>query len=204
MIVVGICGGSGSGKSTLAHLIAQRMDCKSYVLGMDCYYRNNIDLPFEERALLNYDSPRIFEFDELIDDIEILGAGNPIKKKGYDFSLHLRADSEEEIAPPDVLLVEGIHCFYDDRLMDLYNLKVFMQVDPDICILRRLVRDVNERGRTIDGVIKQYLSTVKPMYERYIKNYAALADFAVTNGGRNEHSLKAITSYLNTELAAQE
>ena len=202
MIVVGICGGSGSGKSTLAHLIEERMACSTHVLGLDCYYRHQIDLPFEERELLNYDSPMIFDFDELIDDIEILAAGNPIKRKGYDFSLHLRADSEEEIAPPDVLLVEGIHTFYDDRLMRLYDLKVFMQVDADICILRRLIRDVNERGRSIEGVIKQYLSTVKPMYERYIKNYANLADFAVTNGGRNQHSILAICSYLNSLMNA--
>jgi len=200
MIAIGICGASGSGKSTLADKIAEGLSCNSFVLGLDCYYRDNAHIPFEERVHLNYDSPGIFDFDSIVEDIISLKAGEPITKKGYDYTKHLRADSNELIQPPEVLIVEGIHTFYDERLMDLFDLKVFMHVDVDVCILRRLERDVKQRGRTIDGVISQYMATVKPMYERYIKNYITRSDFAVMNGGRNQNSIQAICGFIESRL----
>lgn len=203
MIIVGICGASGSGKSTLAAAITESLACDARIIGLDCYYRDHSDLPFEQRKHLNYDEPEIFDFDELYKDITALSQGESITKKGYDYAQHRRADTEELIAPPDVLIIEGIHMFHDQRLCRMMALKVYMHVEVDICLLRRIQRDIKERGRQIDGIAEQYVSTVKPMYEKYIKNYISDADFAVMRGGHNRMAIDAITAYLSTKLLAE-
>lgn len=200
MIILGVCGASGSGKSTLCRNIAERLNCSTHTLVLDGYYRDRRDLPFSKRALLNYDSPDMFDFDALMHDIHCLRTGQSITQKEYDYAAHLRADSRTLIPPPDILLIEGIHAFYDDRLLKLFDLKIYMDVDPDVCILRRLLRDVHERGRTAADVIAQYLTTVKPMYEQYIKHYRIKADLCVTGGGHNQNSLKVLCGYLHSAL----
>ena len=203
MIVIGICGGSGSGKSTLARLISQSLSCSSRIIGLDCYYRDHSELPFEERVHINYDEPDIFDFDELYDDIKLLMDGKPITTKGYDYANHRRADSPERIYPTDVLILEGIHMFRDKRITDLMSLKVYMHVDVDVCLLRRVRRDMMKRGRSIENITEQYLATVKPMYEEYISKYIKEADFAVMGGGKNPKAIDAITAYISAKLLAE-
>ena len=203
MIVIGICGGSGSGKSTLARLISQSLSCSSRIIGLDCYYRDHSELPFEERVHINYDEPDVFDFDELYEDIKLLMDGKPITAKGYDYANHRRADSPELIYPTDVLILEGIHMFRDKRITDLMSLKVYMHVDVDVCLLRRVRRDMMKRGRSIENITEQYLATVKPMYEEYISKYIKEADFAVMGGGKNPKAIDAITAYISAKLLAE-
>ena len=136
-------------------------------------------------------------------DLDTLESGKPITKKGYDYAAHLRADSDELIYPPEVLIMEGIHMFYDHRLLDRMVLKVYMHVDTDICLLRRIKRDIKSRGRTIDNIAEQYVETVKPMYEKYIVNYITDADFAIMRGGKNKMAIDCISAYLTTKVLAE-
>ncbi len=204
MIIVGICGASGSGKSTLAKRIQDSLACSCTIIGQDCYYRNFPELPFSERIKLNYDEPNIFDFDELLSDIALLESGQPISTKGYDYVNYLRADTPDVlIQPPEVLVLEGIHMFYDKRLCEKMALKVYLHVDVDICLLRRIKRDIKARGRSIDNIAEQYLETVKPVYEKYIVNYINDADFAVMRGGKNKMAIDAISAYLTTKVLAE-
>ena len=204
MIIVGICGASGSGKSTLAKRIKDSLACSCTIIGQDCYYRNFPDLPFSERIKLNYDEPGIFDFDELLHDIELLESGTPITTKGYDYVNYERADRPDVlIPPPEVLVLEGIHMFYDKRICERMSLKVYLHVDVDICLLRRIKRDIKARGRSIDNIAEQYVDTVKPVYEKYIANYINDADFAVMRGGKNKMAIDAISAYLTTKVLAE-
>ena len=204
MIIVGICGASGSGKSTLAKRIKDSLACSCTIIGQDCYYRNFPDLPFSERIKLNYDEPGIFDFDELLHDIELLESGTPITTKGYDYVNYERADRPDVlIPPPEVLVLEGIHMFYDKRICERMSLKVYLHVDVDICLLRRIKRDIKARGRSIDNIAEQYVETVKPVYEKFIANYINDADFAVMRGGKNKMAIDAISAYLTTKVLAE-
>ena len=204
MIIVGICGASGSGKSTLAKRIADSLACTCTIIGQDCYYRNFPELPFEKRIKLNYDEPEIFDFDEMFRDVEKLLHGEPITTKGYDYTNYLRADSPDVlIQPPEVLILEGIHMFFDKRICDLMVLKVYLHVDVDVCLLRRIKRDIKVRGRSIDNIAEQYMETVKPIYEKYIEGYINDADFAVMRGGKNKMAIDAISAYLTTKVLAE-
>ncbi|MBO4562847.1 MAG: uridine kinase [Clostridia bacterium] len=203
MIIIGICGASGSGKSTLAKEIKNSLDCDTVIIGQDCYYKDQSYKPFEDRVTTDYDDPEIFDYDELIADMNLLSAGQPITKKGYDYANHVRADSDELIQPPDVVILEGIHVFYNRELMDRMSLKVYMHVDPDMCLLRRMLRDTQERGREIEGVARQYCKTVKPWYDEVISKYIRKADFAVMHGGKNQRAIDAISAYITVELWAE-
>lgn len=203
MLIVGICGASGSGKSTLAARIRDSLPCSCHVMGQDGYYRSFPELSFAERARTNYDEPSIFDYDEMLRDVQALARGEAITTKAYDYAQHLRADKPDLIDPPDVLILEGIHMFRDRRLCEMMVLKVFLQVDADICLLRRIRRDIKQRGRTIDNIAAQYLETVKPMYEKYISKYIDDADFAVMRGGKNRMAIDAISAYLTTRLLAE-
>ncbi len=203
MIIVGICGASGSGKSTLAREIADSLTCDTVIIGQDCYYRDHSDLPFEQRVHINYDEPDVFDYDEMLEDVTALSQGHPITRKGYDYANHMRADSDELIFPPDVLILEGIHMFREERLKQAMSLKVYMHVDKDICLLRRIERDIRVRGRSIENIAEQYLATVKPMYEAYISKYINDADFAVMRGGKNRMAIDAVSAYLSAKLLAE-
>ena len=200
MIFIGICGASGSGKSTLADSLAAALGDRCFGLQQDCYYKDHSHLPFEERCLLNYDEPSIFDHDALLQDVTDLMNGKAITRKGYDFANHRRADTEAIITPPDVLILEGIHCFHDERLLQLMYLKLYMNVDADICLLRRIERDIIERGRSIDSISSQYRSTVRPMFEQYIRNYINLADVIVARGGKNARIVEILAGYVSDEL----
>ena len=203
MIFIGVCGASGSGKSTLAREITRDIGASSVVLQQDSYYVNHPDMTFEERSRLNYDEPGIFDHDALYEDVCSLMAGQPIRRKAYDFTLHARCDTDDLIQPADVLILEGIHSFYDRRLLDKMFLKLYVSVDPDICLLRRIRRDILERGRDITSISEQYLSTVKPMYERYIRNYVTEADVVVMRGGKNARIVEILNGYVKSVLESQ-
>lgn len=204
MLFIGICGASGSGKSTLAEELTRAIGVQSTVINQDAYYLDHSDLPFEERAALNYDEPCIFDHDLLYRDICTLLDGKPIERKAYDFSLHARCDTHERVEPSEVLIVEGIHAFYDPRLCEKMYLKLYISVEPDICLLRRITRDIKERGRQIDNISAQYLATVKPMYDRYIRNYVHEADVIVARGGKNARIVEILAGYLRDKLSEKE
>ncbi len=204
MLFIGICGASGSGKSTLAEELTRAIGVQSTVINQDAYYLDHSDLPFAERAALNYDEPCIFDHDLLYRDICTLLDGKPIERKAYDFSLHARCDTHERVEPSEVLIVEGIHAFYDPRLCAKMYLKLYISVEPDICLLRRITRDIKERGRQIDNISAQYLATVKPMYDRYIRNYVHEADVIVARGGKNARIVEILAGYLRDKLSEKE
>ncbi len=200
MLFIGICGASGSGKTTLARELVRDIGAESVVLNQDAYYTDHSDLTFEERTHLNYDEPGIFDHDLLYQDVCDLMAGKPITRKAYDFSQHRRADTTEIVYPAPVLILEGIHAFHDPRLMEKMFLKLYISVEPDICLLRRIRRDIKDRGRQIDNIAEQYLTTVKPMYDRWIRNYIHDADVVVMKGGKNTRIVPILAGYLQSTL----
>lgn len=200
MLIIGICGASGSGKSTLAKALASRLEKPCVYIKQDSYYKDHPDMTFEERSNLNYDEPEIFEHDVLREDLMKLRRGEPITTKEYDYTQHRRCDPDGLIQPADVVLLEGIHVFYDPQVRDLLDFKVYIQVDPDVCLLRRVKRDIRDRGRSIESVYKQYLETVKPMYEKHIRNYVEYADLIVARGGKNPRIVDILAHYINSGL----
>lgn len=204
MLVIGICGASGSGKSTLATELRDAIGDCATVVNHDCYYRDHPALSFEERCQLNYDEPEIFDHDLFLEDIKMLMAGKPVTRKRYDYTRHCRDDSDELIYPAEVLIIEGIHVFYDERLRELMFLKIYMSVEPDICLLRRITRDITERGRNIENISAQYLTTVKPMYDKHIRNYIDLADVIVAHGGKNARIVSILAGYVRDVLSGEQ
>lgn len=204
MLFIGICGASGSGKTTLAWELVRDMGVETVVLNQDAYYTDHSDLTFEERKHLNFDEPGIFDHDLLYQDVCDLMDGKPITRKAYDFTEHRRNDTTELIYPAPVLILEGIHAFYDPRLREKMFLKLYINVEPDICLLRRIKRDIKERGRQIDNIAEQYLTTVKPMYDRWIRNYIHDADVVVMKGGKNTRIVPILAGYLQSTLNKKE
>ena len=201
MLFIGICGASGSGKSTLAEELARMVNKSILIINQDAYYYDHPDMSFEERCRLNYDEPSIFDHDLLLEDVRALLSGQRVLRKRYDYTAHRRApQAEEYLEPHDVIVVEGIHAFYDERLRDMMDLKLFVRVDSDICLLRRIQRDINERGRAIDNISVQYLTTVKPMFDQYIRNYEQYADVIVARGGKNAKITEILAGYVNNDL----
>lgn len=200
MIIIGICGASGSGKSTLAEELCNRISNHCVYLKQDSYYKDHSDLSFEQRERINYDEPSAFDHETLLNDLCALRSGNSITAKDYDYSQHRRCDSGDIIHPTDVVLIEGIHMFYDEAVRNMLDFKIFVQVDPDICLLRRVTRDIRDRGRNIDGIHRQYLETVKPMYEKYIRNYIDYADIIVAQGGKNARIVDILAHYINSGM----
>ena len=200
MLIIGICGASGSGKSTLAKALASRLDKPCVYIKQDSYYRDHPDMSFEERSHINYDEPEIFEHDVLREDLHKLRRGEAITSKAYDYTQHRRCDSGATIEPADVVLLEGIHVFYDPQVRDLLDFKIYIQVDPDVCLLRRVKRDLRDRGRTIESIYRQYLDTVKPMYEKHIRNYVEYADLIVARGGKNARIVDILAHYINSGM----
>jgi len=200
MLVIGICGASGSGKSTLAKELEAKLNKRCVYLKQDSYYKDHPEMSFEERAAINYDEPQAFEHDALCADLLALKDGKAITAKDYNYVEHRRCDKDEMIEPADVVLIEGIHVFYDARVREQLDFKIYIQVDSDVCLLRRVKRDIRDRGRSIDGIYRQYLDTVKPMYEKYIRNYIDHADLIVARGGKNAKIVDILAHYINSGL----
>ena len=201
MLFIGICGASGIGKSTLAQELATMVNRSILIINQDAYYLDHPDLSFEERCRLNYDEPSVFDHDLLLEDVKKLLAGERVPKKRYDYTRHCRADVPGVFMEPhDVIIVEGIHAFYDPRLRDMMDMKLYMHVESDICLLRRIERDIKERGRQIDNISMQYTTTVKPMFDQYIRNYEQYADVIVAGGGKDAKITEILAGYINNDL----
>ena len=188
--VVGIAGGTGSGKTTLSELILDNIgrDRMAY-LPHDAYYRDRKDLPLEERAKLNYDHPDSLETELMVEHILQLKAGKPVEMPVYDFTTHSRKNATVHVAPKRLLLVEGILIFAEKPLRKLFDMKIYVDTDPDLRFIRRLTRDIEERGRTVRSVIGQYLQTVRPMHLEFVEASKRYADIIVPEGGLNTVAL---------------
>ncbi len=192
VMVIGIAGGTGSGKTTLTQRLKERFGEDVGVLNHDNYYKAHDDMPFEERCKLNYDHPDSFDTDLLVRDLKLLRMGQAVQCPTYDYTVHNRAAATVEVLPAKVIIVEGILIFQSQALRDLMDIKIFVDTDADVRILRRLLRDVKERGRSLDSVVEQYLTTVKPMHEAFVEPSKKYADLIVPEGGRNLVALEMI------------
>ena len=201
-VIIGIAGGTGSGKSTFTNRLKKAFGDSISVLYHDNYYKAHDELPFEERKLLNYDHPDAFDSDLLVHDIMELKEGRSIISPTYDYTIHNRAKETVLVEPRKVILIEGILTLYDPRLRDLMDIKIFVDADADERILRRVIRDTKERGRDIENIVDQYLTTVKPMHYLYVEPTKRLADIVV-NSGKNPIAFKIIKNTIK-EILDQE
>jgi uridine kinase len=192
IMIIGIAGGSGSGKTTLAQNIKEVFNEEVVILCHDYYYKANEGIPFEERKKLNYDHPDSFDTDLLIEQLKELKEGRIIYHPVYSFVEHTRLNQSIEVKPAKVIIIEGILIFENKELCDLMDIKVFVDTDGDVRIIRRLLRDVKERGRDLDSVINQYLSTVKPMHEEFVDPSKKRADIIIPEGGENTVALSML------------
>lgn len=183
--VIGIAGGTGSGKSTFTHRIKNAYPDQIAILYHDNYYKCRDDIPFEERKKVNYDHPDSLETDLLIEHVKKLREGTAVDSPTYDYTQHTRAKEIEHIEPRPIILIEGILALQNPELVDLMDIKIFVEADADERILRRAIRDVKERGRDLEGVAEQYLTTVKPMHYRYVEPTKAIADIVINSGMNN-------------------
>lgn len=206
MLFIGICGASGSGKSTLAEELATMVNKSILIINQDAYYKDHPDLSFEERCLLNYDEPSIFDHDQLLEDVQNLLEGRRVSKKRYDYSHHCRADVPGEyLEPHDVIIVEGIHAFYDARLRAMMDLKLYMHVESDICLLRRIQRDINERGRqstTFPRSISRPSSRCSISISAITSNTPTSSSPAAARTPRSRKSSPDISTTICTSIAA--
>ncbi len=191
-LMIGIAGGTGSGKTTLVRKLSERFGDAVCVVCHDWYYRAQPTLTLEERSRQNYDCPEAFETERLVRDLARLRDGYAVDCPQYDYTVHDRSRSTLRISPAGVVIVEGILIFADAELRDMFDIRIFVDTDADIRILRRLARDVKERGRSIDSVCRQYISTVKPMHEAYVEPSKKYADIIVPEGGENIVALEMI------------
>ena len=203
-IVIGIAGGTGSGKTTLINRIQDEFQDSIVVLSHDFYYRKHTDLPFSEREKLNYDHPNSFETDLMIEHILELKQGHEIQRPVYNFVEHDRMNETVTVSPSKVIIVEGILLFENRRLLDLFDIKVFVDTDPDVRIIRRILRDVKERGRSLDSVITQYLTTVKLMHEQFVEPSKKNADIIIPEGGFNTVALHMLNDRIKALMAKLE
>lgn len=192
-IMIGIAGGSGSGKSTFTNRLKEAYENDICVIYHDNYYKRRDDISFEERKFINYDSPDAFDTELLIRDLERIKAGEAIECPVYDYSQHNRSSDIIHIEPKKVIIVEGILVLYEHRLRDLFDIKIFVDADADERILRRVIRDVKERGRDVEGIAFQYLQTVKPMHYAYVQPTMAMADIII-NSGMNDVAFDIISA----------
>ena len=199
-MVIGIAGGTGSGKTTVTEKLQEYFGADVSVLHHDSYYKRHDELPFEKRRLLNYDHPDSFDTSLLIEDLRSLKAGHTVHCPVYDYSIHNRTDRTEEVHPTKVIIVEGILIFAEPELCALMDLKVFVDTDADVRLARRMLRDLEERGRSVRSVIDQWQDTVKPMHEKYVEPSKGNADIIIPHGGRNSVALDLIIGRIERHL----
>ena len=199
-IIIGIAGGTGSGKTTLADKLVNSFGREEVsILRHDAYYKRHDNMTFEERCKLNYDHPDAFDNDLLVEHILDLKEGKSIEMPVYDYTIHNRSDETITVEPAPVVILEGILIFAEPTLCDLMDIKVFVDTDADVRILRRIIRDVNERGRSLDNIIRQYLTTVKPMHYLYVEPTKARADIII-NSGLNDVAFDIMRSKISLML----
>ncbi len=201
MYIISIGGGTGSGKTTVAQKIKDIIGNEICdILPMDNYYRDMSHIPLEERKGYNYDHPDMIEHTLLYKHLKQLGKGKPIPLPDYDYSQYIRVGSIE-FTPKQVIIVEGIFALYYKELRELYDLAIYVDTESDIRFIRRLERDIKERGRTIDSVIKQYTQTVKPMHDAYVEPTKKYADIIIPEGGFNEKAIQVVVNYMLKKIA---
>lgn len=200
-IVIGICGGSGSGKSTLARKIKEEFGDMASIVSMDSFYKFQPNTTYEERTKTNYDHPNAFDVDIMIECVKELKSGKDTKIPVYDFTIHNRSSQPwETVKATPVIILDGILLFAFPQLVELMDIKVFVDTDADVRILRRVHRDVIKRGRSVESVIDQYLNTVKPMHEAYVEPYKKLADVIIPEGAHNSVAREMVISLLKERL----
>jgi uridine kinase len=186
-ILIGITGGTGSGKSTIAKAIFECLPEKNIaIIEQDSYYKSQNHLSLEERVHTNYDHPLAFDTGLLVQHLKTLLSGQRIQKPIYNFSIHTREEITEVVEPKDIIILEGIMILDDEALRALMDIKIFVDTDPDVRIIRRILRDIKERGRTLDSVVDQYLNTVRPAHQQFIEPYKKYADIIIPEGGYNK------------------
>ncbi|MHA6482234.1 uridine kinase [Paenibacillus sp. strain BS8-2] len=203
MLIIGIAGGTGSGKSTVARSVIDRIGPdKVTFISQDNYYKNFPELSMSEREGLNYDHPLAFDNDLMIRDLKLLREGRTAYAPVYDFSLHARSETQQaELLPNRIVVLEGLLVLADEKVRELLDIKVFVDTDPDVRILRRVLRDIEERGRTIQSIHDQYLGTVKPMHEAFIEPSKKYADLIIPEGGHNQVGIQLLSALMENVLA---
>ncbi|WP_377888372.1 uridine kinase [Alkalihalobacillus sp. R86527] len=200
-VVIGVAGGSGSGKTTVTReIFKQFADQSVLVIEQDSYYKDQSEKSMDERLDTNYDHPLAFDNDLLIEHVKELMSYNSIEKPVYDYTVHTRSDKIIPVEPKDVIILEGILILEDERLRDLMDIKLFVDTDADIRILRRMVRDIRDRGRTLDSVVEQYTSVVRPMHLQFIEPTKRYADIIIPEGGQNRVAIDLMTTKIHTIL----
>ena len=200
IMVVGIAGGTGSGKTTITKKLMQRFGGDVSVIYHDNYYKAHHNMSYEERARLNYDHPDSFDTDLLIQAVKDLKAGRSVTCPVYDYTIHDRSDQVIVVKPAKVVIVEGILIFQSRELCQQMDIKIYVDTDADVRILRRIVRDVRDRGRSLDSVVNQYLSTVKPMHEQFVEPSKRNADIIIPEGGHNQVAMEMVMERVRAHI----
>ncbi|MCM3626959.1 uridine kinase [Paenibacillus glycanilyticus] len=195
MLIIGIAGGTGSGKTSVARSVIERLGAEKVTfISQDNYYKDHPHLTFAEREALNYDHPLVFDNDLLVEHLKQLKSGGAAEAPVYDFTTHSRfKDKTVELKPCRIVVIEGLHVLSDENLRAMLDIKVFVDTDPDVRILRRVLRDIEERGRSIQSIHDQYLKTVKPMHEAFIEPSKKYADIIIPEGGQNEVGIQMLS-----------
>lgn len=203
-MIIGICGGTGSGKTTIARKIVEAVGKENVILvEQDSYYRNLADMPLDERHQSNFDHPDSIDSDMLVNHLKRLKSGHSVEMPVYDFKSHTRSDQTEHIPPKPVVIVEGILIFSETRVLDLLDVRIFVDTPDDIRFIRRLRRDITERGRTVESVIAQYFATVRPMHFEFVEPSKRNADIIIPEGGNPEIGIEFLCSKIREELSKQ-
>ncbi|MGL5540776.1 MAG: uridine kinase [Erysipelotrichaceae bacterium] len=199
-VIIGIAGGSASGKTSISQRLKQTFESQNSVviIRQDDYYKDQSEKSMEERVLTNYDHPFAFDNDLFVTQLVTLVKGHAIEKPVYDFVNHTRARESEIIEPSDVIVIEGLFVLEDEELRNLCDIKIFVDTDADIRFIRRLIRDVNKRGRTLESVVSQYTSTVKEMHNQFVEPSKRYADVIIPEGGHNEVAIDLLTTKINS------
>ncbi|TCZ78883.1 uridine kinase [Paenibacillus albiflavus] len=201
MLIIGIAGGTGSGKTSVARSIAEQLGSdKAVIISQDNYYLNHLELSPEERAHINYDHPLAFDNELLLEQLLQLKNGEEIPVPVYDFVKHERAEQTIRVLPKPIIIVEGLHILSVEIIREIMDVKVFVDTDADIRILRRVVRDMNERGRSLDSICKQYMTTVKPMHDAFIEPSKKHADVIIPEGVKNEVGVNLLMTLMERHL----
>ena len=198
IIIIGVSGGSASGKTTVASRLKEEFKDSVELICHDYYYRAHNELQYEERSKLNYDHPNAFDTKRLIEDIKELKKGHTIERPVYSYTIHNRLDETVTVYPAKVIILEGFLIFENQELLDLMDIKIFVDTAADERVIRRILRDVKERGRSLESVIEQYITTVKPMHEQFVEPSKRHADIIIPNGGQNEVAISMLINKIKS------
>ena len=202
--VIGVAGGTASGKTTIVKIIKEYFGEDIELIGHDCYYKAHDDMPYEERAKLNYDHPNSFDTERMVKDVLALKAGTVVERPVYDYSIHNRAKETVTVYPKRILMLEGILILESKELRNLMDLKIFVDTDADERLMRMITRDMVERARSIESILSQYRDTVKPMHEQFVEPSKKYADIIIPEGGRNVVAISILKHYLKMILEGKE